>query len=71
MGLRAAAGRMLTPDDDGPNAQGAALVTHRFWTTSLKSDPAIVGTTIRVGARTATIVGVLEPAVPYIRQRPS
>jgi putative ABC transport system permease protein len=71
MGLRAAAGRVLTPDDDGPNAQGAAHATHRFWTTSLKSDPAIVGTTIRLGARTATIVGVLEPAVPYIQQRPS
>src|SRR5207253_10540589 len=36
-----------------------------FWTKSLNSDPAVVGKSIRLGARTAAIVGVLEPAVPY------
>src|SRR5204862_4438834 len=35
------------------------------WTTQVKSDPSIVGKTIRLGTRSATIVGVLEPAVPY------
>ena len=42
-----------------------AVLTHRFWTTSLDSDPTVIGRTIRLGSRTATVVGVLEPSVPY------
>ena len=65
MGLRPVIGRLLDASDDGQNAQGAAVLTHRFWTTALNSDPAILGKTVRLGARSATIVGVLEPSVPY------
>ena len=65
MGLRPVIGRLLDASDDGPNAQGAAVLTHRFWTTALNSDPAVLGKTVRLGARSATIVGVLEPSVPY------
>ena len=43
----------------------AAVLTYRFWTTALKRDPAVVGKTIRLGPRNATVVGVLEPSVPY------
>jgi predicted permease len=65
MGLRPVMGRLLGPGDDGPNAPGAAVLTYRFWTTSLKSDPSVIGKTVRLGQRMATIVGVLEPSVPY------
>jgi predicted permease len=65
MGLRPVIGRLLNARDDGPKAAGAAVLTYRFWSTGLKSDPSILGKTIRLGTRTATIVGVLEPSVPY------
>jgi putative ABC transport system permease protein len=65
MGLHPVLGRLLDARDDGPNATGAAVLTHRFWTSSLKSDPGVLGKTIRLGTRAATIVGVLEPSVPY------
>jgi len=65
MGLRPAIGRLLTPQDDGPNAAGAAVLTYRFWKTAFNSDPAVVGSSVRLGVGTATIVGVLEPSVPY------
>ena len=65
MGLQPVAGRLLGPADDGPAAAGAAVLTHRFWTTALASDPSVIGRTVRLGQRTATIVGVLEPSVPY------
>jgi putative ABC transport system permease protein len=65
MGLHPVLGRLLDARDDGPNAAGAAVLTYRFWSTGLKSDPAVLGKTIRLGARSATIVGVLEPSVPY------
>ena len=65
MGLRPVLGRLLNAGDDGPNAAGAAVLTHRFWMTSLKGDPSVIGKTVRLGTRSATIVGVLEPSVPY------
>ena len=65
MGLRPVIGRLLNEKDDGPNAAGAAVLTHRFWTTGLHGDPTVIGKTIRLGTRSATIVGVLEPSVPY------
>ena len=65
MGLRPVLGRLLDARDDGPKAAGAAVLTHRFWTTTLKNDPSVIGKTVRLGTRTATVVGVLEPSVPY------
>jgi hypothetical protein len=65
MGLRPILGRLLDARDDGPSAAGAAVLTYRFWTTGLHSDPTVLGKNIRLGTRTATIVGVLEPSVPY------
>ena len=68
MGLQPVLGRLLGPADDGPQAAGAAVLTHRFWTTTLASAPDVIGKVIRLGDRTATIVGVLEPSVPYPSQ---
>ena len=65
MGLHPVLGRLLDARDDGPKAAGAAVLTYRFWATGLKSDPSVLGKTIRLGTRPATIVGVLEPSVPY------
>ena len=45
MGLRPVLGRLLDASDDGPKAAGAAVLTHRFWTTSLNSDPTVIGKT--------------------------
>jgi putative ABC transport system permease protein len=69
MGLRPVLGRLLTPSDDGPNAPGAVVLTYRFWSTSMQSDRGVIGKTLRLesfgGPRSAVIVGVLEPSVPY------
>ncbi len=69
MGLRPVLGRLLGPSDDGQNAPGAVVLTYGFWKSELHSDPSVLGKTIRLesgmGARGATVVGVLEPSVPY------
>ena len=65
MGVRPVLGRLLGPADDGPNAQGAAVLMHRFWMTEWKGDPSVIGKVVRLGDRSATIVGVVEPSVPY------
>ncbi len=68
MGLRPVLGRLIGPQDDGPNAPGVIVLTYRFWSTVYKQDPGVIGKTVRlssIGDRSATVIGVLEPCVPY------
>src|SRR5271156_2449754 len=63
MGLHPVLGRLLGEHDDGPNAAGAVVLTYRFWTTVMHSDPSVIGKTVKLdsgglGSRSATIVGV-------------
>jgi len=67
MCLHPVLGRLIGPQDDGPKAAGVVVLTYRFWTT-LHKDPSVIGKTVRLGSigdRSATIIGVLEPCVPY------
>ncbi len=68
MGLHPVLGRLIGPEDDGPKAAGVVVLTYRFWTTALHKDPSVIGKTVRLGStgdRDATVIGVLEPCVPY------
>lgn len=68
MGLRPALGRLIGPQDDGPKAAGVVVLTYRFWNTVFHRDPSVIGKTVRLGSigdRVATVIGVLEPSVPY------
>src|SRR6202451_30080 len=68
MGLRPVLGRLVGPQDDGPDAAGVIVLTYRFWSTAYKKDPSVIGKTVRLsslGDRSATVIGILEPCVPY------
>jgi putative ABC transport system permease protein len=70
MGLHPVLGRLIGPQDDGPKAAGVVVLTYRFWTSALHSDPSVLGKTLRLGSgqmgtRSGTIIGVLEPSIPY------
>ena len=68
MGLRPVLGRLIDARDDGPAAAGAVVLTYPFWSTTLHGDPGVLGKTVRLDSfdsRPATVVGVLEPCVPY------
>ena len=68
MGLHPVLGRLIGPQDDGPKAAGVVVLTYRFWSTVLRQDPKVLGKTLRLGSigdRYATVIGVLEPSVPY------
>ena len=69
VGLRPVLGRLIGPQDDGPKAAGVVVLTYRFWSTTFKSDPSVIGKAVRLGSgfgdRSATIIGVLEPSIPY------
>src|SRR5271155_2738463 len=60
MGLHPVLGRLIGPQDDGPKADGVVVLTYRYWSTALKSDPSVLGKSLRLGSggmgdRTATI----------------
>src|SRR6185503_15708284 len=43
LGVHAMRGRVLTPEDDKPNAQPAAVISHLYWQKQLNSDPTVIG----------------------------
>ena len=69
VGLHPVLGRLIGPQDDGPKAAGAVVLTYRFWSGTLKSDSSVIGRVLRLGSgfgdRSATIIGVLEPSIQY------
>src|SRR5438132_10285296 len=70
MGLHPVLGRLIGPQDDVPKAAGVVVLTYRFWTPTLGKDPSVLGKTVRLdsglmGDRSATVIGVLEPSIPY------
>jgi len=69
VGLKPVLGRLLDARDDGPKAAGAIVLTYKFWSASLHSDPNVLGKVVRLGSmgsgRSAEVVGVLEPSIPY------
>jgi predicted permease len=61
LGVKPAAGRLLTPADDhsggGPDGL-AAVISHRLWLERYHADPSVLGRHITVTDHSATIVGV-------------
>jgi predicted permease len=61
LGVRPAAGRLLTPADDqrggGPDGW-AAVISHRLWVENYHSDPGVIGKHVTVTDHGVTIVGV-------------
>jgi len=57
IGVRLAAGRTFTPDEERPGAPAVAIVTHGHWVREGR-DPSFIGRTIRLNAEDYTVVGV-------------
>ena len=84
VGVRAAAGRLLTPEDDVPGcASPGVVVSHSFWQRELAGDPSAVGRTLRLDGMLLPVVGVTaagfhgievgrsyDVAVPAVRASP-
>jgi predicted permease len=61
LGVRAMRGRVLTPDDDKPSAQPAAVISHRYWEQELNSDASTVGKSFIINGTNFTVVGITPP----------
>jgi predicted permease len=58
-GIAPALGRVLTPDDERPDAEPAAVIGELFWQRRLGGDPAIIGRAVRVNGKLLRVVGVM------------
>ena len=75
-GIAPALGRVLTPDDERPDAEPAAVIGESFWQRRLGGDPAVIGRSIRVNGKLLRVVGVMPRSaetrddvwMPLVRQ---
>ena len=65
MGLGAVVGRTFDERDDGPGAAPAMMLTHAYWQHAFGGDPSVVGKAFRINGRSATVIGVAEPAPSF------
>lgn len=61
LGVGAAAGRVLVPDDDDPAAPVAAVISDAYWLRRFGRSPGALGRTFTVDDTVVTIVGVTPP----------
>jgi putative ABC transport system permease protein len=62
LGIHAALGRTLGPDDDRPGAPRVAMISYALWRREFASSPAALGGTLRIHGQPYTIVGVVQPS---------
>jgi len=62
LGVDAALGRALRPDDDLPGAARVAVLTHGLWVRRFGADPAVLGKKLVLDDEPLTVVGVLRPS---------
>jgi len=66
LGIKAAIGRTLRPDDDrAPVGNAVAVLSHGFWQRQFGGDPSVLDRTIRVNNYPLTIVGVVLIAINH------
>lgn len=59
LGARARLGRLLSTGDERPDAPATVVLGQGFWASHFGSDPSVVGTSVRLNGKAATIIGVV------------
>ena len=61
IGVSPVLGRDFTAEDNKPGAEKVAILGDEIWRRDFNTDPNIVGQSVRVNGKAATIVGVMPP----------
>ncbi len=61
LGVGAAMGRVIEPEDDRTGAR-VAVLSHKLWRSRFASDRRVVGQTIRISGRPYEVVGIAPPS---------
>jgi predicted permease len=61
LGVNPWIGRLLTDDDDQPDAPPVAVMSYRIWSDKYGSDPSVVGADYQINGHFFTVIGVAPP----------
>src|SRR5262245_41361598 len=61
IGVSPVLGRDFTAEDNKPGAEKVAILGDEIWRRDFGADPKIVGQSVRINAKAATIIGVMPP----------
>ena len=61
LGVQAAAGRLLTAQDDTPNASPGAVISYDFWRRRFNLARSVIGKTVDLNGVVFTVLGVTPP----------
>ncbi len=65
LGVQAAAGRVILPDEHQPGREKVVVLSYRLWQARFGGDAALIGRTLRLNDAPFTVVGVLPAAVRF------
>ncbi len=65
LGVKLAAGRAISPEEDRTGGVAAAVISSRLWQHRFHGNPAVVGKSITLNGAGYTVVGVLPPAFHF------
>ncbi len=68
--VQPALGRLISPDDDRPGAARVVVLSHGFWQRRFGGDPSMVGRSISLNARPATVIGILPEDFRHLEINP-
>jgi ABC-type antimicrobial peptide transport system permease subunit len=61
LGVNAAHGRVIVPEDDRPGAAPVVMLSDNFWRRYFFGDASVLGTTVTVDGQQFTVVGITPP----------
>jgi predicted permease len=61
LGVRAFAGRLTTPADDTASSAPVTVLSYRAWKGTYAGDHSILGSTLTIGGRPFTVIGIAPP----------
>jgi predicted permease len=61
LGVRLAAGRNFSAEEDRPNGPRVAIISHGLWRSRFAADPAAIGKTLSIDGTPTRVAGVLPP----------
>src|SRR6058998_1369072 len=65
IGVSPVLGRDFTADDNKPGSEKVAILRHEIWKRDFNGDPNIIGQSVRINGKAATIIGVMPPNLKF------
>ena len=65
LGVSPLLGRSFAAEEDRPGAPPVVIISQEFWQQRLSANPNVIGTSMSINGRAATIVGVMRPRFTF------